>query len=375
MTGGTAGSGRQAVGRVLGLDLLRGVAVGLVMIRHAWPDRFGGSGIVGVVMFFALSGYLITGVLRGDLVKHGRIRYPRFYRNRALRLLPALLALVTVFTVVEAVWNPLRDRALLWHTAVIALTYTMDVPAHWVVSDALGHLWTLATEEQFYLLWPLLLAFAITRGAVRSVAWAAAAGCLLFCVASILIAEPRVYRVYDWPTCWSACLLIGALARLGEARLRTLLARPVLRTGAAVFAAALLVAACLVPEPKNWPATYLVGAPLVAACTVVFILRADGWATSVPALARPLLGLGIVSYAAYLWNYPIVNWMGPQPLSPTKALASIVLTIVAATASWWLVERPVARYRTRLDSGRTTAAVDNPTGNSTENSTAVGRAG
>jgi peptidoglycan/LPS O-acetylase OafA/YrhL len=362
MTGATAGPGRQAVGRILGLDVLRGVAVGLVMIRHAWPDQFGGSGIVGVVMFFALSGYLITGVLCGDLVKHGRIRYPRFYRNRALRLLPALLALVTVFTIVEAVWNPLRDRALLWHTAVIALTYTMDVPGHWIVSDALGHLWTLATEEQFYLLWPLLLAFAIRRGAVRSVAWAAAAGCLLLCLASVVIAEPRVYRVYDWPTCWSACLLIGALARLSETRLRTLLAGGHgLRTGTTALAAVLLTAACLVPEPKNWSVTYLVGAPIVAACAVVFILRADGWATSVPVVARPLLGLGVVSYAAYLWNYPVVNWMGPQPLSAAKALASIVLTVVAATASWWLVERPVARYRARLDSRRTTTtAAESP---------------
>jgi peptidoglycan/LPS O-acetylase OafA/YrhL len=145
-------------GRILGLDVLRGVAVALVMLRHAWPDRFGGAGIAGVVIFFALSGYLITGLLRSDLSRRGRIRYGRFYRNRALRLLPALFVLVAVFTLVEAVWNPLRDRALLWHTVVVSLTYVMDLPGHWAVSDGMTHLWSLATEEQERSRWPPLVA-------------------------------------------------------------------------------------------------------------------------------------------------------------------------------------------------------------------------
>ena len=142
--------------RIAGLDLLRGIAIGLVMLRHAVPELAPGAGVVGVVMFFALSGYLITGLLSGELDRTGRLDLRRFYARRARRLVPALLALVAAVVVVTLLLDPLGDRDQLLKTVVVALTWTGNLPfGH--ASDATFHLWTLATEEQFYLLWPALL--------------------------------------------------------------------------------------------------------------------------------------------------------------------------------------------------------------------------
>ncbi|WIB64145.1 acyltransferase [Curtobacterium sp. MCBD17_040] len=153
--------------RVQGWDVLRGVAVGLVLLRHAWPSIFGGAGIVGVVMFFTLSGYLITGILWRDLERFGRIRYGHFYRNRAIRLVPSLIVVTVAVGTVAALFNLLDDRGSLVRTAAVAITYTADLPFDHG-SAAIEHLWTLATEEQFYLVWPVLLVVAFRLQRVRT---------------------------------------------------------------------------------------------------------------------------------------------------------------------------------------------------------------
>jgi peptidoglycan/LPS O-acetylase OafA/YrhL len=115
--------------RLVGLDVLRGIAIALVMLRHAWPSVFGGAGIVGVVIFFTLSGYLITGVLMRDLDNVDRIRFGVFYRNRVFRLVPALLFVTGGGVLVVATWwNLSGDRGLVVQTTLVALTYTADIP-------------------------------------------------------------------------------------------------------------------------------------------------------------------------------------------------------------------------------------------------------
>ncbi|WP_425455718.1 acyltransferase family protein [Cryobacterium soli] len=96
--------------------MLRGIAIALVLVRHAAPSVFGGAGIVGVVIFFALSGYLITAILHRNILKSGRVRYARFYRNRALRLIPALVFMLMGLTVITLTINPLDDRTRLVRT-------------------------------------------------------------------------------------------------------------------------------------------------------------------------------------------------------------------------------------------------------------------
>lgn len=302
-----------------GLDLLRGIAVGLVMLRHALPDAFPGAGVVGVVMFFALSGYLITGVLEQ------RPPLREFYRRRVRRLVPPLLVLVAGVVLVTLVADPLGDRDELGWTVLWAVTWTGNLPfGH--ASDATFHLWTLATEEQFYLLWPATL---LLLGRHRALVVAGVVT-VLACVATTwwLAEDPDL--AYSLPTSWALCFVAGAAVRLHRDRLSV--------PAWAAPAALVLLAVLSVVPLRGHPLTYLAGGPAIAALTGVLILAWRTWTTVTGPLAA-LVWLGTVSYAAYLWNYPLSLWL--------PALPAVVLTLVAAALSWRYVEAPLQRRRQR----------------------------
>lgn len=339
-----------SVTRIQGLDLLRGLAILLVIVHHAWPKEVGFGGIVGVVAFFTLSGYLITGVLQRDISRNGRVRYGHFYRNRAIRLIPALLLFLLVFAIYTTIANPFDDRGDVPRSLAVAITYTANIPFNHG-SPAISHLWTLATEEQFYLVWPLLLMLGLRWKKLRLVVAAAAVVLVVACVASIVVTAPDVHRVYSLPSSWAIAMVIGSAAKIGENRIRAFLGRlPVPISAVGAVGAAGLIALSFVPEAKSSPVTYLVGGPLIAVLTVALIFHLSTWASIPSGVLRPLLALGTISYAAYLWNWPVVLWLGQFMDGAGKAVLSIVLTIAAATVSWWLVERPANRWKARLDS-------------------------
>ena len=307
--------------RIDGLDLLRGLAIGLVMLRHALPGLFPGAGVVGVVMFFALSGYLITGLLEE------RPPLRRFYARRARRLVPPLLVLVAGVAVVTLVLDPLGDRDQLGWTVLWAVTWTGNLPfGH--ASDATFHLWTLATEEQFYLVWPAALLLLGRRRALLVAAAATAAACVA--TTWWLAEDPDL--AYSLPTSWAGCFVVGAAVRLYADRLVV----PRWATPAALAA----IAALGVVPLRGHELTYLAGGPAIAALTGVLILAWRDW-TTVTGPLRAVVWLGTVSYAAYLWNYPLTHWL--------PALPALLLTLVAAALSWRYVEAPLARRQSRRE--------------------------
>jgi peptidoglycan/LPS O-acetylase OafA/YrhL len=332
--------------RIQGLDLLRGLAILLVLIRHSWPDLAGNAGIVGVVAFFTLSGYLITGLLIADVRRNGRVSYGRFYRNRAIRLLPALVFLLIGFVIVEGVLDVSGTKDQVLNSLAVAITYTMNIPGFPHGSDNLSHLWTLANEEQFYIVWPLIIFLGIRFNRLRLVLWLAAGAILLGLVGTIHVASPDVFKVYTLPTAWTLSMVIGAAARVGEARLSRLLAGLTLNV-AAVIALVGLLGISVLPEAKNSPFLYLIGGPLIAALTVVLIWKLRGW-TFVPAGLVPLVWLGTISYAAYLWNYPMGWWLRDVGVDGAQWWA-VLLTILMATVSWFAVEAPFNALKKKLD--------------------------
>lgn len=325
-------------GRIVGLDVLRGLAILLVMLRHAVPDVFAGAGVVGVVMFFTLSGYLITGVLARELTATGRIDYRRFYLRRARRLLPALVVLVAVFAVVTLVFDPLGDRDRLPATVAVLLTFTGNLPIA-DTSAAAFHSWTLATEEQFYLLWPVLLAFAWVRGRVGATLVAAAVATLTACVAVLAWLWPHADNAYALPTSWFVCFVIGAATRLrGDADRVPRAMVPLMLAGLAALA--------VVPL-RGHALTYLLAGPAIACCTAVLLLAWSRWTdladnSTAARLTRALAALGVVSYGAYLWNYPLTLWLRPD-LGAAAGPVAAALTVVAAALSWRIVEEPAMR--------------------------------
>jgi len=333
--------------RLPGLDALRGLAVGLVLLNHAAPDRFGAAGVLGVTVFFALSGWLITGVLMRDLDRGGRIRFGRFYGHRLLRLYPPLLLMLAGYVAVEGVFDLLGQADLVPETLVAALTYTINIPGLPHGSESVYHFWTLAAEEQFYLVWPLVLAWAWRRGWLRATTGVAVAAALAACMVTLLLVVPDVARVYALPTSWGAALLIGCAGYLGRTALAARLPQTArVRRALQAGIVAALLGGTLLTGLAGHTAWYLLGVPAVAVATVVLISYVGGWRALPTRWLRPAVALGTVSYAAYLWNGAIVRWLGhPDDLRGTAL--GVALTLLAATASWWLVERPVARWRAR----------------------------
>ena len=324
-------------GRIQGLDLLRGLAIGLVMLRHAAPGVAPGAGVVGVVMFFALSGYLITGLLADELAGTGRVDLRRFYARRLRRLVPALLALVVAVAAVTLVLDPLGDRDELLTTVLVAVTWTGNLPfGH--ASEATFHLWTLATEEQFYLLWPAVL---VLLGPRRGLL-VAAAGTALALVATVLWLREDPDLAYSLPTSWAICFVLGGAARLHRDRLRP---PPWSTAWAPALALAGLAALSVLPLRGN-VLTYLAGGPAIAVLTAVLLLSWHTWTEVTGPALRALVWLGSVSYGAYLWNYPLTLWLRPQVPEVAAGLLAACLTLAAAAASRRWVERPFEARRT-----------------------------
>lgn len=322
--------------RVEGVDLLRGLAVGLVVLRHALPDVFPGAGVVGVVAFFTLSGHLITGLLAEEHARTGRIDLRRFYARRAWRLLPPLLVVLAVVALVTWSVDPLGYREVLPRDLLVALTWTGNLP-HLTPAGATFHLWTLATEEQFYLLWPVLLLVGLRRGRPGRALGVAAAGTGVALLATVVWSADAPDVAYALPTSWAVCFVLGAASRLHGHRVRL--------PRAAVPAALLGLGVLSVVPLRGHALTYLVAGPAVAGLTVVLLHAWSSWTEVGPVPLTWLVRLGTVSYGAYLWNYPLTLWLRPVP---GGAVLAAVLTVLAAAASWRLVERPLGRLRDRV---------------------------
>jgi peptidoglycan/LPS O-acetylase OafA/YrhL len=352
-------AGRPLVRRRLdGLDVLRGAAVGLVLMGHSWPGVFQGAGIVGVIVFFVLSGYLITGVLIRDVERHRRIRYGRFYAHRAFRLLPALMAFLGVYAVVEMTADVLGDRSkgIIGYTLLAGFGYLKDLPLPFDVSMAIGPLWTLAVEEQFYLIWPALLVMALRRNRQgRLIGWSAAVvySLMTASVLAMLVLAPNLHSlVYALPTTWGLGLIIGSAVRLYRVRMFSWFSGP--RTRGVALAGSILVLAGLVffPKANESPAFFFAGGPLAMAAAAALVILAASRPRVMPGWTRPLQLLGMVSYAAYLWNYPVILWLNggsTADLPPLVAVTAILLTLLLAVVSWHTVEKLGRIGRDRFD--------------------------
>lgn len=334
------------------LDGLRALAVLAVIAYHAELSTFGQAGMFGVDVFFVLSGFLITGVLVGERQGRGRISLRRFYLRRLLRLYPALVVMIVVLT-------PFATKLVLdgsWTTwlkaAAAALTYTSTIillfdPTFQL--GALGHTWSLAIEEQFYLLWAPVLALCLirvrdVRALAGPVAGVAVALMALFWVLWGSVGPILYYR----PDPRFGELLLGAALALLLAGQRG----PVTRGWDRAASVGVLVALVgLWWARRTYPSfdyvslgNPLAGIPVVAACTALLIARLAtsdrawlSWALRLP----PLPFIGRISYGLYLWHLPLFALIGDD-------VVQLVATFAAATASFYLVERPFLRRKERL---------------------------
>jgi peptidoglycan/LPS O-acetylase OafA/YrhL len=354
----TAAQSTSVRTRLDGLDVLRGAAVGAVLLGHSWPGVFQGAGIVGVIVFFVLSGYLITGVLMRDVERHRKVRYGRFYAHRAFRLLPALIAFLGVYAVVELTADVLGDRSkgIIGYTLLAGFGYLKDLPLPFDVSLAIGPLWTLAVEEQFYLIWPALLVFALRRNRQgRLIGWSAAVVLSLMTasVLAMLILAPQLHSlVYALPTTWGLGLIVGSALRLYRVHMFSWFSGHRLRRAALLGSILVLAALIFFPKANESPAFFFAGGPLAMAAAAVLVVLAASRTRVMPTWTHALQALGTVSYAVYLWNYVVILWLNggsTADLPPVVAVSAILITLLLAVISWHTVEKLGRTARQRFD--------------------------
>ncbi|MGD0700393.1 MAG: acyltransferase family protein [Trebonia sp.] len=398
-----------------GLDGLRALAVTAVVAYHlgyGWAQ----GGLLGVGVFFTLSGYLITDILVGQFAAKGRMKLKDFWMRRARRLLPALFVMLAVVTV----WVNGFSRSFLpgYRGDVIAsglyvnnwwyIEQHTSYYAQFAPPEPLDHLWSLAVEEQFYLVWPwvvLLMVWVAGRvvkrrraqggtlagglglGAAGAASPAAAAGgsgylsqrarwtmagvALVLAAASaiemVLLYHPGYdpTRVYEGTDTRAFGLLIGAAVAM---------VWPTRRGGRALSAGArrlldaagvvgLVVIAVLVGRTNEYSPFMFQGgmaALSVATAAVVAAVATPGGLVGVALGWRPLRWIGVRSYGIYLWHYPIIVLTAPpgtagNPVSLVRAVALVAATVVIAALSWKFIEEPIRRGRLRHWPSRATA--------------------
>jgi peptidoglycan/LPS O-acetylase OafA/YrhL len=362
----------------VGLDGIRALAVAAVVAYHIGTTGGGVTmpgGFIGVDVFFVLSGYLITSLLIVEFRNTRRISIGQFYLRRARRLLPALFAVLLTVGVVGAFWLP-QMAARLRGDLLAALGYATN---WWLIvqnssyfgaggdrPDLLTHLWSLAVEEQYYLIWPLLLIiFSLFRASRKVMIFSILAGVAASTIAGVLLYDPysdpsRVY--YGTDTRALAPLLGSALAIFAQPWLHRTALPAVRRLGLDLIGLAGLgglVWVALRLDDKN--SLLYEGGFLVVAALAALLVGAAGhpasWLGKLLGL-QPLRWLGERSYAIYLWHWPVCVLTRPGVDLRLTGWADTVLrigiVIVLAEASYWLIERPIRRYGFlgRLRSGR-----------------------
>ncbi len=342
-------------GRVAALDGLRGLAVTAVIVNHLRPSSLRG-GWLGVDVFFVLSGFLITSILLAEHDRDGRIDLRRFYSRRARRLLPALFLLLVAVAVVARVAPGTPGFSGLRADGLAALGYVANW--HFVLAGAsyfgafapspLRHLWSLSVEEQFYVVWPLVLVFVARRRGARAVAAVAAGLAVASAVAMALEYGngTHVSRIYFGTDTHAHGALIGcALAALVSTS-----ARP-RRLPSIVTALALVVlGVAFVALDGTGPTAYrggIAGAGLLTALLIAGVTAPGASGPAIWLLERSALrALGRISYGLYLWHWPVFELVTAARSGLSGWLlvaAQLTITLALALASFALVERPVLR--------------------------------
>jgi len=345
------------------LDGLRAIAVLSVLAYH-FGANWAKGGFLGVDMFFVLSGYLITSLLLVEWGRNGRIQFAAFWARRARRLLPALfLVLIAV-----AIWARIELPANEWRAIRLDELWTFLYTANWHFIAAgqsyfssspspLRHTWSLAIEEQFYLIWPLVVLGALHLA--RGKQWLLTAVCGFGIVGSFVVmqatftegADPS--RPYYGTDARASQLLVGAL--LGILLLhwtpRARAARLALQWAA--VAAAVVIVYAFVTASDRGVTLYHGGFIAFAVCTAI-VVAAMVEETRNPLKAglslAPMRWIGRVSYGVYLWHWPIAVALSPARTDLSGwhlDVLRVAATFVIAALSYYLVELPIRQRRFR----------------------------
>lgn len=349
-----------------GLDGLRAIAVIAVILFHLGFDWAPG-GLLGVGVFFTLSGYLITDILLSGLNARGRIDFGAFWLARARRLLPALfvmLALVVAWVTVFGPAQPDQFRegvvsAIFYFNNWQQILADVSYFARFEAEGPLDHLWSLSVEEQFYILWPFLLLGGVKlvherplpSGVRPRLALLAIAGAIASSILMAILYEPSFdpSRLYFGTDTRAGGLLFGAaLAMVWPSRKLNRRITPQARnTLDAVGVAGLLIIALMIWRTGELsPFLYRGGFVILSLATVMVLMPLTHPACRLGTVlgAQPLRWIGVRSYAIYLWQTPVIVLTTPQGVHEddlVRSLLQVAAIFGISALSWRFVEEPI----------------------------------
>jgi len=336
-------------GRTLRLDIegMRTIAVGSVLVGHAGVSWFAG-GFVGVDVFFVLSGFLITGLLAREVSRTGRVRIASFWARRMKRLLPASATVLLFSAIVTYVYLPITQRADFGGDIKAAALYVVnwrlasrgvDYLAEDIGQSPVQHYWSLAVEEQFYLVWPLLM---LAIGVIAARRWKLGAFVALGGITvasfvwSVMQTESSPATAYFVSTTRVWELGLGALLALSAARVSRL-PSVLLAVGGWLGIALIAYAVLFFDGNMTWPgANTLV--PTVGAALMIAsgLTRTPGSPQRMLSLA-PMVWIGGLSYSIYLWHWPIL--VAAQAEYPDLRVRWTMLLMILSIIPAWLCHR------------------------------------
>ena len=352
---------------------LRAVAVLLVVLFHLWPDLVPG-GYVGVDVFFVISGFLITAHLQGEVDRTGSVSLTRFWARRLRRLLPAAYVVLAVSAVgvlllaPRLVWRQFFGEILgagLYVENWVLASNSVDYLAADNTPSPVQHFWTLSAEEQFYLVWPLLvlvglwLARRLSRtrpeGGHPSAGRSSRAG--VFAILAIAVAGSLAYSLWITATTPALAYFVtparawefGAGALLAFAPAASRAASPVVRALLGWVALVVLLSSAFALDARTpMPGTAAI-VVVVASAVLIWVEAPDvAWAGSQLLVRRPARFLGDISYSVYLWHWPLIillPYATDHPLTQLDRASILLATVGASMASKRWFEDPVRAAR------------------------------
>jgi len=332
------------------LDGLRAISIALVLLGHLNGTRhffdadlgIGDYAHLGVVVFFVISGFLITSLLLLEYEENGSISLKLFYARRSIRIFPASYCFLACMFILSFAGVIHLHAADFWHS----LTYTVNYLPR--PSWQIGHLWSLSVEEQFYLLWPL----AVVASKPRHAPWVAAAGIIVGPIArsaAWLFLRGTPYRDLALFPVVADSLATGCLLAIGREWLEkqgwyTRLFQPT--------ASLLLVAlVLLINRYSAYTIVSVIGGSIINICLAILVHRSvyhSGDPVGRVLNWKPVAFVGVLSYSLYIWQQPFLDrysaaWVNEFP-------QNLGFAVLAALASYFLLEKPMLKLRHRLRS-------------------------
>jgi len=339
--------------RLASLDGLRAISIAFVLLGHlqgtsgfpelAFAHWLAGLAHLGVAVFFVISGFLITTLLRTERACTGAVSLKRFYVRRALRIFPAFYTFLVVMMLASAAGLLTLGAADLG----FSLTYTVSYYAgrSWTI----GHLWSLSVEEQFYLIWPFLFVVLAKRHAFLAAVAAFVAGPLVRTAMDVAFPLPSPWNGLEIFPAVADSIATGCILALSR---RWLLGQSwYLRLTASNVALLVLVPAVLaINALDGYALVDLLGSPVKLLAIAVLIEASTRRADSLVGRAlnlKPVAFVGVLSYSIYLWQQPFINRHSTAAWCAFPL--NIVLALGFALLSYYLVERPFLRLRKRIE--------------------------